>query len=331
VRYVLEGSVRKMANQVRITAQLIETATGAHLWADRFDGTLEDIFDLQDKVTESVVGIIAPRVEQAEIQRARLKPTESLDAYDYYLRGMASFHRTTKASISEALDLFCKAIELDPDYASAYGMAAFCYNRRKSSRWVTDPVKETSDTARLVRRAVELGREDAVALCTAGHALAFVVGDLEQGTAFLGQAVELNPNLSMALTLSGWAKLWSGELDDAIAFQARAMRLSPRDPQMFLMEAGTALAHLCAGRYEDARRWAGRAFSHQPTYVASLACLAASNALTERMDEARTAMSSLREADPTLRISNLNSWTAFRRPEHSVAWADALRKAGLPE
>jgi TolB-like protein len=235
VRYVVEGSVRKVGNRVRITGQLVDATTGGHLWADRFDGTLEDIFELQDRVTASVVGVIAPRLEQVEIERARRKPTESLDAYDYYLRGKASFHQATNASISEALGLFYRAIELDPEYAAAYGMAAWCYIRRKSNRWMTDPVKEITETARLVRRALDLGREDAVALCTAGHALAYVVGDLDQGAVLLDQAVALNPNLSIALNLAGWVKLFLGELDAAIDFQERAIRLSPRDPQIFLM------------------------------------------------------------------------------------------------
>jgi TolB-like protein len=331
VRYVLEGSVRKVANRVRITGQLIDASSGAHLWADRFEGALEDIFDLQDRVTESVVGAIAPKLEQVEIERARRKPTESLDAYDYYLRGMASFHQTSQASISEALDLFYKAIEFDADYAAAYGMAAWCYNRRKSSRWVTDPVKETSETERLARRAVELGREDAVALCAAGHALAYVVGDLEQGATFLDRAVALNPNLSIALSLNGWARLWLGELDTAIDLQARAMRVSPRDPQIFLMESATALAHLCAGRYDEASSWARRAFSDQPNYIASLAASAASDAYTGRLEEARKAIGCIRQLDPTLCISNLKTWTPLRRPEHFGRWAEGLRKAGLPE
>ena len=138
VRYVLEGSVRKAGNQVRITGQLIDAATGAHLWADRFDGALEDIFDLQDQVTASVVGAIAPKLEQAEIERAKRKPTESLDAYDYYLRGMAAVHHWTREGNDEALRTFYRAIELDPNFASAYGMAARCYSQRKVSGWFVD-------------------------------------------------------------------------------------------------------------------------------------------------------------------------------------------------
>ena len=167
VRYVLEGSVRKAANRVRITAQLIDAATGAHLWADRFDGSLEDIFDLQDELTESVVGAIAPKLEQAEIERAKRKPTESLDAYDYYLRGLANLRAKTREANNEALRLFYKAIELDPDFASAYGMAAWCYAPAQgpTAGWSTR-FKRLAEAARLARRAVELGKDDAVALST---------------------------------------------------------------------------------------------------------------------------------------------------------------------
>ena len=184
VRYVLEGSVRKAANRVRITGQLVDTATGAHLWADRFDGGLGDIFDLQDQVTESVVGAIAPAVEKAEIERAKRKPTESLDAYALYLRGLARFYQfASRQANDEALRLFNSAIELDPDFASAYGRAAFCYVYAKTNGWISDTANEIAEVTRLAQRAVELGKDDAIALAASGWALAYVVRDLEVGAA----------------------------------------------------------------------------------------------------------------------------------------------------
>src|SRR5262249_48109458 len=196
VRYVLEGSVRKAANRVRITGQLVDASTGAHLWADRFDGGLEDIFDLQDRVTKSVVGAIAPTLEQAEIDRAKHKPTERLDAYDYFLRGMASFYQWTKESNAEALRLYYKAIELDPDFALAHGMAAICYTNRKVNGWTIDRVHEIGETTRLARRAAALGKNDAVVVGISGFALASVVGDAEGGGALIDRALMLNPNLA---------------------------------------------------------------------------------------------------------------------------------------
>ena len=159
VRYVLEGSVRKAGNKVRITGQLIDAATGVHLWADHFDGGLEDIFDLQDQITANVVGAIAPRLQQVEIERSKHKPTESLDAYDYYLRGIALYAKYTKETTDEALRLLSNAIELDPDFASAYAAAARCYSVRKGFGWMVDPVQEIAEANRLARIAVKLGAD----------------------------------------------------------------------------------------------------------------------------------------------------------------------------
>ena len=185
VRYVLEGSVRKAGDRVRITGQLIDCTTGAHIWADRIDGGVEDIFNLQDQVTASVVGAIAAMLEQAEIDRAKRKSTDSLDAYDYYLRGMASIYQGKKETVDEALRLFGRATEIDANFGAAYGMAAYCYVWRKANGWVGDRAHETAEAASLARKAADVGRDDAVALSEAGFALAFVVGELDHGAALI--------------------------------------------------------------------------------------------------------------------------------------------------
>lgn len=258
VRYVLEGSVRKASTRVRITGQLIDATTGVHVWADRFEGCLEDIFELQDQITASVVGSIAPQLERAEIERAKLKPTESLDAYDFYLRGMANLHKGTRVAINEALPLFHKAIQLDPGYASAYGMVAWCHFWRKVNGWMSDSTLEIAVGARSARRAVELGKDDAVALARSGHALAHLVGDLDGGIELLDKAQVLNPNLAAAWFLGGFLRAWRGESESAIEYFAHAMRLSPLDPEMYRMQAGMALAHLFARRFDHASSWAKR-------------------------------------------------------------------------
>ena len=209
VRYVLEGGVRKAAQRVRITAQLIDASTGAHLWADHFDGGLEDIFDLQDQVTASVVGAISPKLEQAEIERAKRKPTESLDAYDYYPARDGLHASDDPGGHHEALELFAKAIELDPDFASAHGVAAFCYVVRKINGWTIDRAQEIADAARLAWRAAELGKDDAVALSFGGLALGYVVGDLEGGVALIDRALVLNPNLAVAWYASGTVRAFA--------------------------------------------------------------------------------------------------------------------------
>lgn len=206
VRYVLEGGVRHAGDRVRITARLIGAATGAHLWADRFDGRIEDIFDLQDRVTASVAGSIAPKLEEAETERAKRRPTENLNAYDYFLRGMASFYRYTKEANSEALHLFQRAIEIDPHFAAAYGMAARCYAPRNTSCWMVDRSRETAEATRLAWNAIELGHDDALALCSGGQALSHVANDPEGGVVFIDQARALNPNLASAWLASGWAE-----------------------------------------------------------------------------------------------------------------------------
>ena len=331
VRYVLEGSVRKSANRVRIAGQLIDASSGAHLWADRFDGSLEDIFDLQDQVAASVVGAIARRLEQAEIERAKRKPTESLDAYDYFLRGMASFYRRTNEANNEALRQFCKATEFDPDFASAYGMAAWCYVWRKLNGWMTDRVRETAEAVRLARLAVELGTDDALALTRGGHALAFAIGDVDAGVAAIDRALALNPNLAIAWYLSGWVRIFVGKPDMAIEHLARAMCLSPLDPALYNMQTGTAFAHLLASRYDEASSWVEQAYRNDQKFLAAAAVAAASHALAGRLDEAQAAMQQVRQIDPTLRVSNLRDWYPLRRPEDFARWADGLRKAGLPD
>lgn len=331
VRYVLEGSLRKSGNKVRLTGQLIDAITGAHLWAERFEGTLDDIFELQDQMAESVVGAISPQLERAEIERAKRKPTGSLDAYDYYLRGVAKLHNGTRESIEAALSLFYRAIELDPEFASAYAAAAWCHFWRKLNGWMTDRPNEIDEGVRLARLAVELGRDDAVALTRGGHAFAHLAGDLDGGIALLDRAVLLNPNLAIAWFLGGALRALRGETDAAIEHLAHAVRLSPLDPEMFRMQVGMALAHFFAGRFDSASAWAERALGNLPSLLVAVALVAASHALAGRIDEARQAMERLRTLDPSLRASNLKDWLPIHRPEDLARFADGLRLAGLPE
>jgi len=330
VRYVLEGSVRRAANRVRITGQLVDAGTGGHLWAERYEGALDDIFELQDRITGNVVSAIAQELERAEIERAKRKPTGSLDAYDYFLRGMASFHAGTPASIDEALAHFRKAIALDPDYASAYGMAAWCLFWRRLNGWTADPAGDTAEGARLARSAVDLGRNDAVALTRGGHALAHFTRDLDTGIDFLDKALVLNPNLAAAWFLGGYLRIWRGEPDEAIERFEHAMRLSPLDSEMFRMQAGVAMAHLMAGRFDAACAWAEKAF-RDTRFALPATIIAASGALAGRMDDARRAMDEVRRLDPALRIATLGEWLPFRRPEDAALFADGLGKAGLPD
>jgi TolB-like protein len=331
VRYVLEGSVRKAGNRMRIAGQLIDAQTGAHLWANRFEGALEDMFDLQDHVTSSVVGAIAPKLEREEIKRARRKPTENLDAYDYYLRGLASARRWTKDANSEALQLFCKAIQLDPGLACAYGMAAWCYMQRKTRGWMTERVQESAEGTRLARKAVHLGGDDPVALCMGAYVLAFVAHEFDDAMAFVDRGLAVNPNLAQAWNLSAWVRVWRGETDLALDHAAHAMRLSPLDPSAYAMHGAMAYAYFLAGRYDVASSCAEKSMRDNPKFLHSICISAASNALAGRLEPAQKAMARALEFNPDLRASNLRDLAPFRRPEDLATFAKGLRQAGLPE
>jgi TolB-like protein/class 3 adenylate cyclase len=249
VRYVLEGSVRKAAGRVRITGQLIDAATGAHLWAERFDGSLEDIFGLQDQVTASVVGAVAPKLEEAEIERTHRKPTEMLDAYDYYLRGLAMVSRYSKTTNKKAFEFFVNAIELDPVYASAYAMATRCISLRAQNGWLTNPEREISEGLRLARRAVELGRDDPLVLAVGGYVIAFLGHDLDSGATYIARSLSLNANSALTWLYSGATHILLGEHELGIEHVLRAQRLSPLDPTQPQFMASISLGHFCLGRF----------------------------------------------------------------------------------
>jgi len=331
VRYVLEGSVRRAANRVRLTAQLIDAKTGGHLWAHRFEGTPEDIFDLQDQVTARAVGAIIPKLEEVEFNRIRFKPTESLHAYDYYLRALMYFNRWTNESIDEALILLNKAIELDPEFASALGLAAWCYTRRRQSHWMKDHPHEMAELERLARRAIEFANDDAVALYSGGWALVHVAGSVEEGAAAINRALTLNPNMTNAWHVSGWTNIYINDPEKAIEHFAHAMRLNPLDPIFHRMQIGTIAAHLLAGRYEQSSFVANAALQQYPNYLPLLRVAAASYALAGKITEAKKVVARICQLDPMSPLSSAVDFAPFRRPEDISKYRDALQKAGLPE
>jgi TolB-like protein/tetratricopeptide (TPR) repeat protein len=327
VRYVLEGSVRKSGNRVRISGQLIEAATDAHLWADRFEGSLENVFDLQDQVASAVVGVIDPRILDAEIARSKRKPPDNLDAYDCFLRAMDLCYRWRLEETEAALRLLYRAIELDPNYAQACALASWCYLFRYQlgAAWED---KERRETARLAHEAARLGRDDAFSLAWAGLAFAFL-GQLDEGARLMERALALNPNLARTQNLSGWIKVWLQEPDVAIQHFERAMRLDPLDPAAHAVEAGIAYAHIRVGRYEDAVRWAERSLQSHPSANAARA-IAIGKALTGHFDEARNAVRRLLEINPAARLSTLPP-LLYVPAEFQARIADALREAGMPD
>ena len=329
VRYVLEGSVRKAGNRVRITAQLIEAATGAHLWADRFDSQLEDIFDLQDQVTSNVIGAIFPQLERAEIERAKRKPTESLQAYDYYLRALSSIYQFTREENIEALKLSQAANLIDPKFAAAYAIGAYCYLQRKLFGWRSDAAQERVEARRLVKRAIELDKDDPTVLAMAGQVISDLVGEVEDGAVLISRAINLDPNLVIARHSGGWEQLWLGNVDAALEQFHVAVRLSPLDPLLFFAQTGIAYAHFMAGRYDKGSSWARSAVLQQPNYLTAQFILAACLAMSGRVEEARVVSARLMQQKPALRISRIK--TKFRRAEDIERLSQACRVAGVPE
>lgn len=330
VRYVLEGSVRKAANRIRIIGQLVDATSGITLWSGRFDGEVTDVFEVQDQLTAKVVGSLAPQIERAEIERARLKPTNILAAYDYYLRGMAAFHQGTRQGIDDALPLFYMSIERDPTYGAAYGMAAWCFFWRKLNGWMIDQVADSLEAARLARRAIELSRDDAAVLTRGGHALGHFGGDLDSCIELLDRALILNPNLATTWYLSAFQRISNGKPEEALERFAHAMRLSPLDPEMVRIQAGMAMAYLFSGDFDTATNWAEEAYRRLPGFLLVICIVAASHALAGRDKEASRAVADLRELKPDLRVSHLNDWVLLRRAQDLARLAEGLQRAGLP-
>jgi adenylate cyclase len=245
---------------------------------------------------------------------------------------MASFHLFTRDSLMEARSLYQRATELDPNYASPYGMAARCIHFSKLNGWLADPDRDIADGVRLARRAAALGKDDPTALWSSGLSLASLAGDVETGAAHVERALALNPNLATAWSASGWVRTLLGEPTDAIERFERAMRLSPLDPFAYHACSGMGVAYLLAGRYDEAASWLRKGSHEQPNWVSAVMFAAIAYALSDRIVEAREAMARLREMDPALRLSNLARVTPpFRRPEDLARWTEGLRKAGLPE
>jgi adenylate cyclase len=326
VRYVLEGSIRKASAKVRITGQLIDATTGVHLWADRFDGVLEDIFDLQDRITNSVVGAIERRLFSAETERARRKPTKNLAAYDCFLRAMPLVFASTKEGSTEALDLLRRAIDLDPGYSSAYALAAECYSFRRSMNWgaLDDEAREAE---RLARKAIELGGDDP--LWMAACALAHIAHDYDGAVDAVDRSLKLCPSSAAAYCESGWVRVFRGENEIALDHFARGLRLSPYDPMEWFVHAGMARAYLQAGHYEEAVAASRRSIRGNAGWAGNYRTLAAGLAQLGRMSEARNAIARVLEVDPGCTIATMTK--QLGDPIIVAPFIDGLRKAGLPE
>ena len=334
VRYVLEGSVRKAGNRLRLAGQLIDATNGAHIWADRYEGDLQDVFDLQDKITSSVIGAIAPALMSMELRRAEAKPTESLDAYDYYLRALAQWYQLflpAPVVYSQTIPLCRKAIALDPRYSSALGLAGLSLAVAIPNLGLANSEETRSEGLAYARRAIELGRNDPVALWMGGWAVVHLARDFDAALAAIDRSLSLDANSAQAWNASGWVRWNCGYGTMAIEHLERAKRLSPLDPQAPIFSIGIAWANFIEGRYEEAANRADLAMREQTRNVTALRCKIASLGLLGRADEAREAVRALVVVQPDATVSKLKSIMPMRRPEDMARYLDGLRKAGVPE
>ncbi len=295
VRYVLEGSVQRSDRRVRITGQLIDASSGSHVWADRFEGDLADVFDLQDRLTERVVGTLAPQIRRAEIERARRARPESLDAYDLYLRALPHVYAMRPAENTLGLEFLSEAMRLDPGYVPARAFAAWCYEQRVTRGWPLSQPDDAGSAIRLARETLDADTGDANAISIAGFVLVMVGRDYVPGLAALRDAVRLNSFDVFVLMNGGWGEVWAGSLDSAELLFQRARALSPRDPAAYFVVTGLGMAALLSGNFEEAIAWASEAASLYSSWDATYLVLGLALAHLGRVDDACGALERARE------------------------------------
>jgi adenylate cyclase len=328
VRYVLEGSVRNAAGKIRITGQLIDAATGTHLWADRFEGNIGDVFALQDKVTENVVSAIAPKLLQTEIDLAVRRRPDNIGAYDLVLRALPHLYSLTREGLAEALHFLSRALEIDPRYGTAASLAAGCHLLSVVQGWAVDPKLEIAEATRLSSLALSIDPNDPETLAMVGRGLAYMSGDFGAAIEMVDRAVALNPNSASVWDQRSWAYQYAGRAEEAILSFERAIRLSPLDPMLYTRYAGMGIAFLKLDRFEEAAAAAHRALRQNKTFSTTYRCLVAALAHLGRDEEARKAVASLLDIEPNFHIAE---WMARAGKWQSIQFVEGLRKAGLPE
>jgi adenylate cyclase len=336
VRYVMEGSVRKGGSRLRITGQLIDASDGTHLWADRFEGALEDVFELQDRVTTSVVTVIAPRVLQAEIERVRGKPTANLKAYDLLLQAQALMRLAGRNEVDQALRLFRQAVELDPTYARALALLSICCFRFISQGFGHRDDPQVSDLVQVAQKAVALDASDSDVVALAAQVLALPGGDMDTGLGLAEKAIALNPNSGMAFRTGAMLHGYLGQAEKAVDYAQRADRLSPFDSG-WGGNVGYVIAYFGIGDHEKVLRWTARILREQPHVALALRYRAASLALLGRVEEAHEIVARILKRTPGYTIEDVrrhfefDMHTPFKMPGVTESLYRGLRLAGLPE
>jgi TolB-like protein/Tfp pilus assembly protein PilF len=328
VRYVLEGSVRKGGTRLRISAQLVEAATGNHLWAEKYDGETKDVFDLQDQIAEGVVSATEPSIQRAEIERARRKRPENLDAYDLYLRALPHAWAFSPDENAKAIPLLDEALRLDPSYAAAHGLAAFCHLRGFAWGNLNDTDKATG--MRHARAVLSTDTDDAMGLAFSGLVAAFLEGDFDIACGAIEKALLLNPNSAQAYGLGAAVYSLLGRVDVVIDYAQRSIRLSPFDPLRYVTLNALSRAYFLSGRYDQAIEAAQRAIQANSRFAPAYVWLIAGNARLDRTTQALEAKQRLLHIDPNFRFAR---WAGFvsASTEQREAIALPLRQVGVPE
>ena len=329
VRYVLEGGVRRQDRRVRVTANLLDAESGAHLWADKFDGDLEDIFDFQDRITETVVGLVEPKIRIAEIERVRRRAPGSLDAYDLYLRALPHVYGMDFDSYEVGYELLKRAIKLDPDFSIAIAFAAWSLEKRITLSMPPLSEDDNAECVRLARAALVSDPDEPLVLAIAGFILLSIAGEFETGLAMVRRAVAANPNNLVVLNLCGTANLMSGDLEEASGCHLRAIKLSPNAPDAFWALSGKAAVELQRGNFEQAVDWALRSLQTSNDWPVTYWALVPAYAKLGKMNEARAALQRLLQLAPSMSAGTMLG----PPPPHPERWRlimEGLIAAGLP-
>jgi TolB-like protein len=330
VRYSLEGSVRRLGETVRVTAQLIDAASGLHIWAEKFDGPLDGLFDFQDRITESVVGAIEPQIRSAEIERSRRKRPENLEAYDLYLQALPLISSMHSHNYSEAIELLGRAIALDPGFAPALVHASWAHAKRLGSgEEAPSGVDDAQECILLAERALATNSNDATVLAIAGLHLMTVKGDMERGYGIVKRALALNPNSFVVVNFAGFAHRFHGNFDEAIACHLRALRFMPGAPEVTWCLTAIAVVHLSAGRFEEALAWALRSHEIYNALEWTETVLAAAYAQLDRVADAQITLQAVFSERPGMTIARLfgPNQTPGTQDRFLV---EGLLKAGMP-
>lgn len=330
-RYVLTGTARSSGSRVRVTAELVDAPTATQLWSERFEGEAIDVFELQDKIAERVIAHLQPRLVDAEVARARRKPTDSLTAYDYYLRALPYRSQVTEKGYREVSRLTAKAIELDPGFAPALALSAMCYMAERDLGWVQPDPARIAEGLRLAREAIAADPDDPIALVWAGHTIGSLGRDPVGGLAHLERALRLCPNYAEAWARCSMLRVYAGDLDGAIAAARRCLELTPAGPELFTPWCAMGFSYLFAGRYEEAIAAADTSLRGRQRTSTAYRIMVVALVKLGRIDEARRLAQQLQEIDPKLRISSFANRTPIIQPDHVAVLVEGFRAAGIPD